>query len=417
VRVLFLTPTPPRLDSIQGGNRIMAQLLTRLAARHRVGLIAARAPEDQPVDAETAEACEVVHELAIDRHAGGSLRSRFLFSANAMAATLRRAPVWVSEYASREYAHRFHEVVSTWRPEIVQAEFHVMAQYLLRLPADVGRVLIQHEPGYPRACEQAGVGSNLTRRIRRLDAGAWRRYESEAYRRVDATVVFTERDRRGALSLAPDSRIVTIPFGIDIPPRPLSTLAVDGREILFIGGFAHPPNADAAQRLVERIFPLVRTRHPEARLTLVGAAPPQPLVDLASAGVTLTGSVADVVPYLERAAVVVAPLRLGGGMRVKVAEALAAGKAVVASSLAVEGLDVISSEHVVVAERDADFATAISDLLANPDRRNALAVNARRWARSALTWDTRIDMYEQLYSSLARPCTETERSRGEETHP
>jgi glycosyltransferase involved in cell wall biosynthesis len=121
---------------------------------------------------------------------------------------------------------------------------------------------------------------------------------------------------------------------------------------------------------------------------------------MAHATVVVTGRVPDVTPYLDRAALVVVPLRLGGGMRVKVLEALAAGKAVVASPLAAEGLSVVGGKHLVLAESDEQFSDAIVRLLAEPEGRVALATCARSWACANLAWEGPIAAYERLYQSL-----------------
>ena len=110
----------------------------------------------------------------------------------------------------------------------------------------------------------------------------------------------------------------------------------------------------------------------------------------------------DVTPYLDRASLVVAPLRRGGGMRVKVLEALAAGKALVASPLAVEGLDVTDGEHCVLADGDQEYVDAMERLLLDPDRRAALAVSARRWALANLGWERSVAAFEDLYHRLTR---------------
>jgi glycosyltransferase involved in cell wall biosynthesis len=135
----------------------------------------------------------------------------------------------------------------------------------------------------------------------------------------------------------------------------------------------------------------------------VGEAPPPELVAAASRrdDTTVTGRVADVAPHLAAAAVVVAPLRLGRGMRVKVLEAMAAGKAVVASPLALEGLDVRDGHEVLVAEGADATARAVHALLADRPRRRALADAARAWAEESRTWDDWHDDYTALYASLA----------------
>ncbi|HEX6106089.1 MAG TPA: glycosyltransferase family 4 protein, partial [Gemmatimonadales bacterium] len=171
---------------------------------------------------------------------------------------------------------------------------------------------------------------------------------------------------------------------------------------LFIGNFIHPPNLDAAERLVHRIVPLILRELPLAELRIVGPDPGPALLASRSERVTVTGWVPDTGEHLEDAAVVVAPLRLGGGMRVKVGEALAAGKAVVATPLAAEGLEVEDGNQLLLAESDESFASAVVALLRDPERRAALAGRARAWARDALTWDRPVAAFEALYQSLGR---------------
>ena len=169
----------------------------------------------------------------------------------------------------------------------------------------------------------------------------------------------------------------TIPLRVEVPKRPLDPLG-SSPSVLFVGGFGHLPNVDAAVRLATQIFPRVRARCPEAALYLVGDKPPRRVRELAGDHVVVTGRVDDVTPYLDRAAVVVAPLRLGGGTRVKVLEALAAGKAVVASPLAAEGIEAVDGEHLLLAESDEELVDATARLLADPDARSSLGRRARQ---------------------------------------
>jgi glycosyltransferase involved in cell wall biosynthesis len=216
--------------------------------------------------------------------------------------------------------------------------------------------------------------------------------------------VFTERDRRAIAALASTTPIVRIPLGMDLPAQPLDPLG-HAPNVLFVGNFAHPPNVDAAERLVHEIFPRVREHYRDATLTVVGDRPAAQLRQLAPEYVEITGRVPDVGPYLDRAAVVAAPLRIGGGMRIKVLEALAAGKPVVASPLATEGLDLHDGEQIVLAESDQQFVEAIVALLADPARRARIARSARAWACAHLGWESSVAAYEQLYRQLAEQST------------
>jgi glycosyltransferase involved in cell wall biosynthesis len=219
---------------------------------------------------------------------------------------------------------------------------------------------------------------------------------------VQAAVVLTERDRRALLPLAGDTALAHIPLGVTLPEHALNPLGEPPASVLFVGNYAHPPNVDAALRLVREIVPRVRAHVPSLTVNIVGDHPTREMERLVNAHVQVTGRVPDVTPYLDRASLVVVPLRLGGGMRVKVLEALAAGKAVVASPLAVAGLEgLVDGEHALIAETDEEFAGAIVRLLADAERRAALAAQARAWACAHLAWERVIDAYDALYERLA----------------
>src|SRR4029077_21180246 len=188
--------------------------------------------------------------------------------------------------------------------------------------------------------------------------------------------------------------------GTAIPAAPLNPCGASAPTVLFVGNFIHGPNVDAALWLMRSIFPLVTRVRPDARLIVVGPNPPNEVTALAAPTMTVTGAVASVLPFLDDATVVVAPLRTGGGMRVKVLEALAAGKPVVASPLAVAGLEVSDGDQLMLGEQDQEFASAIVGLLQNTDARRRLAQSARDWAVRNLSWDHSIAAYEALHDQL-----------------
>ena len=147
-------------------------------------------------------------------------------------------------------------------------------------------------------------------------------------------------------------------------------------------------------------MPGVRIACPNAVLDVVGPYPLQSWLGLEAAGVQVAGRVPAMEPFLEQAAVVVVPIASGGGMRVKVLEALAGGKAVVASPLALEGLDVEDGVQVRVARTDAELIEATVALLRRPEDRRELGRRARAWALATLGWDHPVAAFEQLYARL-----------------
>jgi glycosyltransferase involved in cell wall biosynthesis/O-antigen/teichoic acid export membrane protein len=409
LRLLFLTPFPPSLEGAHGGSRVIAQLLDRLAPRHRVALMCLRRPDDLPVDERLRERLDLLVEVERP-DARGSLRERALHGLRARLLVLAGTPLWANELDYAPFRKRLVEVLHEWRPDVVQVEYAAMGIYLREVGAS-GALAVLGEPDPPTsAALERGRDSGRARLLQRLDLRAWRRFEHEVLSRVDAAVVFTARDVRALARLAGKTDVVRIPFGTDFAEREFAAdVGDDG--VLFVGNFVHPPNVDAADRLVRAIFPLVRERHPGSSLRIVGDNPPRRLREAAGDGVMVTGRVPDLIPYVERAAVVAAPIRLGGGMRVKVLEALAAGKAVVASSLAVEGLDVRDHDQLLVAETDEEFADGIARVLADRELRVRLGERARSWARENLTWDASVAAHERLYERLLAAPTVAEASR------
>ncbi len=392
-RLLSIVPFPPRLDAPQGGPRALAELLTRLAERMPVALVTLRTTTEPPVDEVLLERCDVVREVERPTPQRWTLRHR----AATAAALARREPAWAHELRSPAMHEAVAETARTWRPDVAQVEFGVMAQYVPSLPHALPTVLVVHDlaEGSPVIPADADVGERLRER---LDRRAWARFERDAFGRADVAVVFSERDGRLVQAVTSRPRVEVIPLGIT-PGAPLDPEGTE-QAVVFVGSFVHPPNVDAARFLVTEILPHVRSAVPDVTTYIVGDAPPATIRQLAGDGVVVTGRVASVQPYLDRAAVVVAPVRLGGGMRVKVLDALGAGKALVATPLGVSGLAIDDGVHALVRDGAAPFGQAIAALLRDPARRRALATSARAWAERNSSWEATADAYERVYASL-----------------
>lgn len=396
-RVLLLLPTPPRLDANHGGGKVASGLIDALARRHDIAALYLRAANDPPIDERLAARCALVREVPIP--AAPSLGMRL----TRRLAPLRGIPAWAAHVSVPRFAREVRDVVTSWQPDVVQFEYHVMGQYVSSLgAAKAVRILNEYEAGVLAARDHLLRAHHAGSLRRRLEQRAWTRFERRVIGQMNAVVVFAERDRDALLPLAGATPIVRIGIGVTVPSAPLDPPStVSPPELLFVGNFNHPPNVDAASRLTDRIFPRVRERVPGAVLRIVGPDPPPALRATAGDGVEVTGHVPDVTPYLAAATLVVVPLQLGGGMRVKVAEALAHGKAVVATPRAIEGLDVDAGVHVTVAGSDDEFAKRVVELLLGPpEQRHALGTNAYEWARARFGGDRWAAEYTALYDRL-----------------
>jgi polysaccharide biosynthesis protein PslH len=373
--------------------------LSRLVDRHEVGVICLRAKDEEPVDPVIADRCALVEEVPLSRTSARDVTgwSRVRFGLG----LLRGLPPWVLDCRSAAYDSRLRAVATAWRPDIVEVHVVAMGQHISALKScPAARILVDYDPPSAWAAEALLEAHGPRRLARRAELAAWRRYEQATRPRFDVNVVFAERDIPAVTATAGDSAIVRIPLAFDIPEKPLNPVGEPPPTVLFVGGFGHAPNVDAARWLALSIFPRVLERVADARLELVGDRPGDEVQRLAGGAVAVHGSVANVTPYLDRAAVVVTPIRLGGSMRGKVLEALAAGKALVATPRAAEGLEAMPGEHFTLATTEDEIVDAVSELLVDSDRRGDLARRAREWATEHLTWDRPVAAFEQLYASL-----------------
>jgi glycosyltransferase involved in cell wall biosynthesis len=392
-RVLVCAPFPPRLDARHGG-KAPAQLLLRLADRNEVAILCLRRPDEEGVDPAVARRCSAVEEVSLPAR-DGALARRFVWSLG----MLRGLPPWATDCRSTTYAARLERLLDEWRPDVVEIHLQVMAQYVeAAVRRNVPRILVDYDPPSAWAQDLLKITRGPRRLTRWAEVAAWRRYERATRRHFDAIVVFAERDLAAVEPTAGAAALVRIPLAVEVPRRPLDAQGTDPPTILFIGGFAHPPNVDAALWLGRAVFPRVLERVPEARLDIVGQEPGDEIRALAGGAVSVHASVPDVTPYLDRAAVVVAPIRLGGSMRMKVLEALAAGKALVATPRAAEG---VPGELFVLAADEDELVEALVGLLLGPQQRRALGERARAWAEEDLGWERGVEAFEQLYDDLA----------------
>ena len=285
------------------------------------------------------------------------------------------------------------------RIDVVRAEAVEVGDVLPDVSPEVRTVLVVYEPARsiePVRPPTPSVGNRL---VSRLDTRATIRHEADLVGQADLVVALTEDDSRALASSEDHPPVTVIPLGWDVPATPIDS-PVDS-VVVFVGNFMHQPNVDAAIRLASSIFPLVTTTRPGTELRLVGPQPPPAVRRLETPDIVVTGRVDDVAHHLAAASVVVAPLHSGGGSRIKVLEALAAGAALVATPLALSGVDA-PDDAVTVATSDDDFANAVVALLDDPARRRAQGLAAHRWARSNLSWDAVTERHLARYAAVLR---------------
>lgn len=271
----------------------------------------------------------------------------------------------------------------------------------LRFPRTIPLVLDEHNIEYElRQRMSESERSGPRRYFSRAEYRKLRRVEQRSWRAVQACAVTSEREQRIVEAVAPATPCRTVPNGVDTDYFAASGAPPVADNLVFTGMLAYRPNWDAVHYLVEEIFPRIRAERPACTLTIVGKGH-ESLRHLAGPGVTFTGVVPDVRPYVEQAAVAVVPLRMGGGTRLKVVEAMAMGKPIVSTALGSEGIAARDQEHLLTADDPAGFAAAVLRLLSEPALGTRLGHAARGLARHQYSWRRSADLLEDLYGELA----------------
>ncbi len=401
MRILLVTSMVPDASGIGAIPKLLAAELEGLRERHEVTLLSTFG--EDPGQAEAADRLlrSDLDAHIVDRRRAPSPARRWRVRAELAATWLTRRRPWRVVCGAAGVQPLLDRLAAEGRFDVVAVEDSPMA--VLRYPAGIPAVFTEHEAIRAPASQWQSprLRERPRRALRALDWRRWDAFMARAWERFDLLQVFSESDaeavRRLAPALAP--RIRVNPYGMILPPADDPAREAPGA-ILFTGTFAHLPNREAAIWLAGEIMPAVRERHPSALLRIVGRTPPREVLELAGPGVEVVADAPSMEPFLETAAVIVAPVRSGGGMRMKVLEAIARGKAVVTTGLGAEGFNCFEEEPpLAVADDTEGVAAAVAALLGDDAGRRQLGERARGFAlrhHSPEAWAGRLErVYEE----------------------
>ena len=314
-------------------------------------------------------------------------------------------PQVVEEFFSDAFGQALRQTIRKWQPGIVQLEFTQMAQYAsICRPAKT--ILVEHDITLDLYEQLLQNNEDWETRLQR---DMWIQFETAAWKQVDAVVTMSDKDRATveASSRLSKGQAVTIANGVDLGRFQASMEDPRPARLLFIGSFAHLPNLMAVEFFLREVWPHLADLQPELHI-IAGSRHEYFMelyrsrvqLDLSLPGVEVEDFVIDVRPAYRKATVVIAPLIASAGTNIKIMEAMAMAKAVVATPAGINGLDLTDGEDVLVASTGVAMADAIRVLLKDPVKRNAMEQQARKTVEANYGWDSIALWQRELYRKL-----------------
>jgi sugar transferase (PEP-CTERM/EpsH1 system associated) len=389
MKIIYVTqivPYPPHGGVLQRGYN----LLRELGREHRVRLLAFHHPDELPageaVDASRRELrafCTDVEYFDL-----WPKRSRLHTAAALAAGVAYPKPFSVLAQRNARLHDRLRELCQDGdRPDVVHLDTIALAPYAgdcAGVPCVLAHHNVESQLMQRRGEHEHGLAA---RTYVGLQARRLERYEAETCSRFPVNVMVSDADARTLAGLSPGVRTAVVPNGVDTSyfrPRDDQQTAT----VIFTGGMNMFANRDAVEWFLDEVWPMVRRQVPDARFVAIGQRPSAKILAAAAAdgSVQAPGHVPDVRPWVGPAAVYVVPMRVGGGTRLKVLDAMAQGKALVATSLGAEGIEAEDGRQLVLADTAADFAGRVVELLRDPARRQALGAAARQRVEERYAW-------------------------------
>jgi len=312
-------------------------------------------------------------------------------------------PFVAQKYDASMIRKKIREIIKTENIDLVHVDMLPLTVYINEF-SDLPQVLVNHNVESVRLYRWFQTETNILRKV--YLGIQWlklRSFERSAMNKFDSCVVVSEIDKQLLRQMGVNNRIFVVPNGTDTHFfKPIGKRTIEN-SVLWIGHMEVHTNKDAVLYFWREIYPLIRKRHQEVKVTFVGTSPPKEIVDAAKMNkqIKVTGFVDDIRPYIERAAVILVPIRIGSGTRIKILDAMAMGKAIVSTSVGCEGLNVSGGKNILIADTPEDFAKRTIEVLTNEDMRNNLEKEARKLAET-YDWNLIGVKQEVVYESVTK---------------
>ena len=407
MNILFLTQILPFPQN--SGPKVKTWNVIRYLCQHghRITLVSFVRPEEMKYISALQGICQVVHAVPI-------YRSRIADIGYVVRSYLTNRPFLIERDDLQPMQQIVDKLVKEGEFDFIHADQLTMVQFAIRgasaLPHKKPKVIFDAHNAVWTIVERMKENALwILKPVLAMEAKRVKQYEGELLKTVDHVLAVTDIDRECLENAFRSSKlqeydrispITVIPIAVDTQKLQPVNRKVGSKNIVTLGTLYYPPNADGIRWFFNEVFPLVLKLVPDATLTIIGKDPPQDFIEMAernASTIRVTGYVPELTPYLEQSALMVVPVRAGGGMRVRILEAFAYAMPVVTTTIGLEGIQATLNRDVFVADTSMEFANSIIRLLENDSLQNQLSRNGRILAETKYDWQAVLKHMDIIY--------------------
>jgi len=393
-KILILSPIFP-LPLKSGGHVRIFNLIKYLSDHFEISLLSLISVGEEKYIHEMMPFCSRVETIPVKFYDHQFLKAISLVKPSQILRTLKRGFQWtfgIPFHICRFYhpgvVQKLEEMVGKDHYDVVHAIYSQMAPYLIRAKAldrNIKSILDDIDLFFVVKYREYLTQKGLARFFYSLEYKRIRDYVARTWPRFDGITVMSMEDKEKLLSLKPNLSISVVPNGVDTDYfRPLNHPKAN-RKLVFVGGSHHYPNVDALSYFCENIFPLIRQEMKDVSLTVIGEFS-RNLIPKGDHEIQFTGYVEDIRPYLKDCSLNIVPLRIGGGTRLKILEAMALGIPTVSTSIGCEGIEAEKDREIIIADDPQGFAKGIKTVLGDEVLHQTLARNGRDLIEQKYRW-------------------------------
>ena len=389
-------PYPPK----SGGKVRVFNLIKEISKYHDVYLLSLASKDELDFVPVMLKYCKTVEIVPFEHN----ILSRLIRWVRIFSNLFTQVPIEVAAKESTGMKKKVKTIIDNGL-DLIQVEWLQMAQYLpFHLLKNTPLILTEHDVAYVPLKRRSLTEIGILKYIMRRECYKMKNYEQETCHRFNKIISVSDLDKERLLKLSEDLDVYVVPNGVNTHYISPKTDHEDTGSLLYIGWMKHYPNRDAMLFFLKQVFPLIIKEVPNTKVFIVGQYAPEEILSLAKSNpnIVCTGYVEDVREYLHKCTVYICPLRIGGGTRLKILEAMAAGIPIVSTTIGAEGLSVKHGENILLSDSADTFAKETISLLNNPELRLKLAKSARNFVEQNYDWEMIAQKQMAVYDLLVK---------------